>query len=242
MRAREAIVGMVLAGVLSGVPSVAAVDAAADQGTALMAGIATVGDSIGGGEIPQSGMCNPTGKGLHFLGAHGGSKLKDSSGMQVKTLYYRLSFPAPNVTAILGTTDQPLDTGAYTGSLNVCGRIGPGPGGIGAACDWSGGTDGRGKLTLTNELTLQDRVYDLGLVGWPATTPTARVGVGRSMPISGEIRRVSPVDKSVQYSEGELTGLMTWAGSAPCSEPKPGGARTFTVNGALTFVTSRVEP
>lgn len=206
--------------------------AGVESGSVVVQGTATVGDSIGGGTIPQDGTCVPTGKGLHAPGAHGSGKNKSKAPAPVvvnKEVYYRLAIP--DVTAVIEDTNTPTASGAYTGVLNVCGIVSPGPGGIGAACGSSMGRDGKGRMTLTPFLGGAVRDYYLQDVAWV----TAAGGV---LPVYGHITRIgtpaNPTDKTMkQSSKGTFNGEINASGAQACIAPKPGGARTFTVAGTV---------
>jgi hypothetical protein len=202
-----------------------------ETGIAVIQGTAQVGNSIGGGAIPQTGQCTPTGKGLHTPSFHGGSKNEEKTGMfQVnKEVYYRLNSESTAIVADSnGTVLEDLGE-EYEGRLDVCGIVGPGLLGIGAACGVSVGRDGRGKLIvsgLTNPEIV--RIYQLDEVGWPTA-------VGGVLPVSGYITRVN-ANKSVKFtSKGRFTAEISASGAAPCFEAKPGGGRNFTVVGTMRW-------
>lgn len=213
-------VGTVLVVVLMAVPAFAGVE----TGDVVVQGTATVGDSIGGGPIPQSGVCHPTGKGLHAPGFHGSGKNK-SKGTPVvvnKEVYYNLSTIVP---AVITDTNDLAASGLYEGILNICGIVSPGPGGIGAACGSSMGRDGKGKLNLLAG-PAAPRFYDLQDIAWPPA-------LGGVLLVYGHITRVSADKVSKFSSKGTFEGEVTATGGSPCIEAKPGGARAFSLFGSV---------
>jgi len=206
---------------------------------AITSGAATVGNSIGGGPIPQSGECVPTGKGLNYPLAHISNKNKaKTTPFQVnKEVYYRLQMPAPGgqpVQVVITDTNDVPNSGAFAGTMNVCGIVGPGPSGIGAACGSSSGHNGRGKLDVTNAVTGQRRIFDLQKVTWP---PTA----SGTLPVFGYITRVNLAKTRKFSAKGTFEGAVNAIpdpGKLPnnsCARAKAtakdGGANFFVVNG-----------
>jgi hypothetical protein len=208
--------------------------AGVETGEVVVEGTARVGNSIAPlASIPQNGVCAPSGKGLHAPGFGGGGKNRakigpdtpQSDNFQVnKEVYYRLDID--DINAVITDTNDAANSGVYTGTLDVCGIVSPGPGGIGAACGSSMGRDGKGKLILDNTVTGQDRIYDLQDVAWV-------LAVGGVLPVYGHITRVSANKLTKFSSKGTFEGEVTASGAGPCFDPKPGGAREFTVVGAV---------
>jgi hypothetical protein len=208
--------------------------AGTEEVTMVLAGTMKVGDSIGGGAIPQSGQCTPTGKGLHAPGRHGAGKNKAAAIVngvptQVvvnKEVYYRLNVPNANVD-ITDTNDE-LNNGLYQGPLDICGIISPGPAGIGAACGSWTGRNGKGKLIVTRSVPPPPitYIYDIQDFGWPPT-------VGGVLVVHGHITRVSANKLTKFTSKGSLKGKLTVVLPLDCLTPKPGGAKEFVVTGKL---------
>jgi hypothetical protein len=202
--------------------------AGVETGDVVVQGNARVGSSIAPlTSIPQTGICTPSGKGLHAPGFHGSNKNKSKQPVPVvvnKEVYYNLS---TTVNAAIVDTNVPTASGLYSGSLNVCGIVSPGPGGIGAACGSSMGRDGKGKLNLTSG-PAAPRIYDLQDVSWV-------LAVGGVLPVYGHITRVSANKLQKFSSKGTFEGEVTATGADQCFlDPKPGdGATTFTVAGTV---------
>lgn len=188
-----------------------------------LSGNATLGDSIGGGTIPQNGQCNPTGKGLHAPGLHGQGKNK-AKGLPVvvnKEVYYRLHID-DDLWYWLDNTGLTF----HVGSIDICGIISPGPGGIGAACGSTMGRNGRGKLQLGPPVAgfppKGPATFDLTNLGWVPTQ-------GSVLLMYGHVQHVDPVTKAKLETKGTFLMPLTVTGASSCVNSKPGGARSFTV-------------
>jgi len=234
LRAAAVVVGILLTGLLT-MPAMAGVE----TGTiAILSGSATVGNSIGGGPIPQNGECVPTGKGLQYPTRHVGFKNKDKFGLNQmnKEFYYRLSMPSEGAVAplsvVITDTNDPENSGTYIGTMNVCGIIGPGPTGIGAACGSSSGYNGQGKLDVTSVVTGQRRIFDLQKVTWPPTATGALL-------VFGYITRVNAAKNRKFSAKGILNAKMNVVPDVskgqscnnPKTAPKAGGATRFLISG-----------
>ena len=190
-------------------------------------GTAEVGDTlVGDANIPQDGDCELAGKGLHYPGFGGPGKQRDKLlGSQVnKQVYYHFALPQFVMTWL--DTNNPTGFGAYAGTLHVCGIVSPGPFGIGAAAGSSTGHDGRGKITVFGPKGLL--VFDLQEVGW-------RPALAGVLHPYGLIKRVS-ADKATKFSaKGTFQAFVHAVPTNPdhAIQPKPGGARDFTLRGTL---------
>lgn len=195
-----------------------------------------IGEAISTEDVPQDGVCTPTGKGLHFVGFGGPTKTQDKFANRIqlnKTFFYHLSSAAVNALAL--HTNDPSDTVVTSsGVLNVCGRVLPGPFGIGAAAGSSTGADGHGKLDLISSVGTAVRHYTLSHVGWVPT-------FGGVLPVYGQIQRNEDTGgkgKHADVSQAPFFGLVqasptnTAAGAAD----KPTSATDYTARGVVAAV------
>lgn len=213
------------------VPMVAQQAAAGSLGTTeAFSGTATVGESIGGGSIPQSGVCSPTGKGLHAPGFHGSGKNK-SKGTPVvvnKELYYHLS--VPDLQAAVVHTNRADLSGAFHGPMDICGIVSPGPAGIGAACGNTTGSDGKGEKELEDYLVPAAKIAAVIVaVVWP---PTAGAMIAVYGIIDYYEKPANLVSSPTFLGRGTFYAVVHVAPSTNCMSAKPtGGATSFPIQG-----------
>jgi hypothetical protein len=187
---------------------------------AIIQGELRVGDDDGS-VVPQDGLCEPTGLGLHFTGLHGAGPQKDKHSLHQfdQRFRYRL---AASVTAVAGGVSL---VSPVTGQLDACGLLRAGWGGIGASCDQFSGTRGRGKMALSS-----GAAYQLEALSW---RPSA-AGV---LVVWGYLQRLAPASKTPADARGVVQGLIHVVPTLNCAIPQPGSARRLPARGALHSTT-----